>query len=634
MAWAEGKQRVWSDLTDWNDKLEKELKGDLDELKARSTLGKFLMFNLGFTVKILTGITLAPYQRLILKGWFGKNFTLTVAGRGGSKSTLASIFSYLYCLFNPNVHILLVSATFRSSRQIVEKIDGWSKKKEGALLRQTFQADMTKKQDLYSITFNNGSKITAVPLGDGQRLRGFRCNCLFIDEGLLISQQTIDEVLKPFLVAGADITNKQDIRERENELIKEGLMKESERERFKSDSKMIVLSSASYKWEHLYTIYTDYLRKIYKTEESEIETDDDASYLVQQFSYEIVPAEILDPAIISDIQSGSTPQATIDREYRAIFTDNSDGYFSAKKMAECTIPNGMMPSIEIKGEKGFEYLLAIDPNGSASAASDHFAMVVLKIIQKEDGRRVPLMVHGYAVAGVELKHHIAYLIYILENFNIVYIATDATQGSGIDFINICNESEQFKDKKMELHAIEADFGKHNVESISKQVKKSYNTEAKRIVQKQVFHSDFQRAANEFLKASFDFKRILFASKALAMQDYMSFLSEQDIGNIYKTHPLFKGVKNGEGSLYEFIENQDILIELTKKECAIIEPKMSQLGNVSFDMPQNIKRTKGANRTRKDLYSALFLGNWAFKIYEETINLPVEKKYNSFTPFVI
>ena len=630
MAWVQGGQPVDPKTTvDINRQLKEELKGELDESQARVTLGKFLSYNIGFLVKILTGITLADYQRLVIKGWMRKNFTINVAGRGCGKSTLASIFAYVYCLLNPNVHIIMVSATFRSSRRIVETIDQWAQRPEGALLRHCFQGDMTKKQDLYSITFKNGAKITAVPLGDSQRLRGFRCNVLMIDEGLLIPEQTIEEVLKPFLIAGADITEKQRIRERETEMIAKGLMTEEDRRVFKSDSKMIILSSASYKWEHLYTIYKNYLSLIYKTEEKDAVVDSVSSYLVQQYSYEIVPDELVDPALIKDIESGNTPQAIMDREYKAIFTDGSDGYFSAKKMEDCTIPNGMEPTIEIKGERGAKYILAIDPNVSASASSDHFAIVVFKIVKDNKSREIPMMVHGYAEAGVELKYHILYFIYLLKNFNIVYIATDATQGSGIDFINICNESQLFKKLKMNLLPIDADFGKNDVETMAKQVRKKYNIEGNQIVQKQVFHSDFQRAANEYLKYCFDFKRILFAGKALAVDGLVSTLAEQDIGDIYDIHPSFKG----EG-LHEFIRHQDAIIDLTKKECAIIEPKMSQLGNVSFDMPQNIKRTKGAKRTRKDLYSALFLGNWAFKIYQESLTMPEEDRGKGFTPILI
>lgn len=625
-----------SDNIDWNKKFKEELKGELTEEVARKTLGKFLMYNIGFLVKILTGITLAPYQRLMIKGWFYRNFILTVAGRGASKSTMASIFAYLYCLFNPNTHVLIVSATFRSSRRIVEVIDGWSKRKEGRLLRQTFAGDMTKKQDLYSITFNNGAKITAVPLGNSDRLRGFRCNVLVIDEGLLIPQQTIDLILKPFLIAGADITEKQSIREREDRLITAGKMKEEDRMQFKSDSKMIILSSASYKWEYLFTIYQDYLKKIDDYGNGEKENVK-ASYLVQQFSYKIVPEEILDPAVTEDVESGSTPQGVIDREYNAKFTDGSDGYFSPVKMNECTIPSDSLPCIEVVGEKDAEYILSIDPNVSSSPTADHFAMCVLKIVNK-DGKRIPLVVHQYAYAGCEVKYHILYFLYLLQYFRPVYIAVDTSQGSGMDFINICNESEIFKKEKMDLLPIEADFGKLDYETIAKQVKQSYNLTTKRIVQKQYFHSDFQKAANEYLKTCIDFKRVLFASKSTHDNGSLTGIVEQDIGDIYRIHPAFqvsveklKKEKTLVGTMYEFVEYQSSMIDLVKKECATIEPKSSVLGNVTFDMPQSMKRQKGVDRPRRDSYSALFLGVWAFKIYEEMREANIEKHDNAFEP---
>lgn len=619
-------------VIDWNEKFLKELKGELSEEVARRTLGKFLISNIGFTTEILTGLKLAPFQRLILKGWFNKNFCLTVAGRGGSKSTLAAIFSYLYCIFNPGTKIIIISATFRSSRRILTTIDDWAtvteNRPDGILLRQTFAKDLEKSQDQYCLKFGNGSMITALPLGNPDKLRGFRCNVLIIDEGLLIPQQTIDGVLKPFLVAGTDITFKQSVRQRENKMIAAGKMKEEDRMQFKSDSKMIILSSASYKWEYLYNLYSDYRKKI---DEAAQATDlSGPTYLVQQYSYEIIPPEMLESAIIQNVTSGSTPQATIDREYRAIFTDGTDGYFSPLKMAQCTIENGQTPCIEIKGETGFEYILGIDPNVSASTTADHFAMCLLKIVTKPDGTKIPMVVHQYGYAGCETKYHMLYFLYLLKNFNIVYIAADTTQGSGMDFINFCNESQIFKENKVELFPIDADFGRNDFSSIAGQIRRSYNLTTNRIVQKQVFHSDFQRAANEYLKVCIDFRKIIFAGLGKAVPNMLSFMVDQDIGNIYRIHPAFATEKE-EGTIAQFLDYQDHMMDLVKKECARIEPKLSPLGNMTFDMPQNMKRTKGVNRPRKDNYSALFLSVWAFKLFTESQSMPDTSGDNYFIP---
>lgn len=638
MSWIEGPPPE-DPVIDWNSKLEQDLKGELSEDVAKKTLGKFLMNNIGFTTEILTGITLEPYQRIMIKGWMNKNYTLTVAGRGMAKSTLAAIFSFLYCIFNPGVKIVIISATFRSSRRILETIDGWASNEEsGVLLRQCFERPMQKAQDLYSITFGNGkrapSTITAYPLGNPDKLRGIRCNVLIIDEGLLIPKTTIDDVLKPFLFAGPAITYKQRIRERESDMIKAGRLREDQRMQFKSSSKMIVLSSASYKWEYLHDLYQDYLKKIDEaTAKGGVQ---DATYLVQQFSYEIIPENrmdvLLEPAVIKDITSGSTTQATLDREYRAIFTDGTDGYYSPLKMAQCTIPNGEIPCIEITGEKGATYILGIDPNVSASPTSDHFAMCLLKEVTKSDGTKIPMVVHQYGHTGCETRYHMQYFLYLLNNFNIVYIAVDTTQGSGMDFINFCNESQVFKEAKIELLPIEADFGRNDFSSIAGQIRRSYNLQGRRIVQKQTFHSDFQRAGNEHLKVCIDFRKILFAGLIKAVPNVAGIMAEHDIGNIYRDHPAFATEKR-EGTIAQFLDYQDYMMDLVKKECAMIEPKISPLGNQTFDMPQNMKRTKGANRPRKDNYSALFLANWAFKLYNESRSMPDTAGDNYFEPML-
>ena len=324
MTWING-ENPKIELVDYNRKFKEELKGELTEDVARQTLGKFLIYNLGLTVYQLTGFLLEPYQRITIKGWMQKNFSLCIAGRSYSKSFLFGHFAYLYCLFNADHHVIITAATFRSSRRILENIETWANRKRkvfpdgtvfpgGELLKQTFMKKMEKKPDQYKITFQNGSTITALPLGDPDNLRGFRCNVLGIDETLLIPLNTIDLVLKPFLAGGADATHKQRVRRKEDARIAKGNMKEEERRKFKSTSKMIMLSSASYKWEELYETYKKYLglispdpnleQKDGSPKRDEME-DGTSSYLVQQLSYKIVKEDLMDPAIVKEIKENS-----------------------------------------------------------------------------------------------------------------------------------------------------------------------------------------------------------------------------------------------------------------------------------------------------------------------------------------
>jgi hypothetical protein len=619
----------------------KQIPGDLEDDEAKVTLAKFLYHNLRFTTYILTGIRLAPYQTLMIKSWFQRNFCLNVWGRGCAKSTLAGLFAVLYCIFNPGAHVLIVSSNFRSSRRILENVEKLAKRDKGVLLRQCFDGDMSRRNDVFQWKLLNGSSVTCVPLSNGEGLRGLRANVLIVDEALLVSKEIITTILMPFLVASSGIEENMAYREKEDQMIAEGKMDIKDRRVFKSTSKLILLSSASYKFEYLYEVYEDYLKKIEgklsdeerKKEEEKQKNKEtvEGSYLVTQLSYRVVPDDLLDKAILAEATGGTTSEQTVLREYEAQFVDGSEGYFSPAKMEKCTIPDGHEPSSEVVGEKGAQYILGIDPSMSSSESSDHFAMSVLKIVEDENNKeKKGLLVHSYAVAGGDLKDHILYLLYLLDAFNIVYIVCDTTQGDSFDFISAANESELCKLARVELRGIEADFAKDDRVEMLKQIKKSYNFEGKRIVQKQSFNSTFIRSSNEFLQTCIDYQKVLFASRSSQIRGKVSGMTDPRLTKVLGIHREFKGEKEG-NSIYDFVEYQDDLIKLTKKECALIEMKNTQMGSISFDLPQNIKRSSSPTRPRKDNYSSLLLANWGLKLFVESQNLQVERPQSGFEP---
>jgi intein/homing endonuclease len=541
-------------------------------------------------------------------------------------STLVGLWAVLDCVFNPGTHTLIVSQNFRSSRRILENLEKLSNSPEGVLFKQCLDGDLSRRNDIFKYTFINGSTITAVPLSGGEGLRGLRCSRLIIDEALLLSLGIIETILKPFLVSGGNIKEKLQLRELEDKLISRGFMREEDREIFASTSKMILLSSASYQWEDLFKVYKQYLKNIETFEEKDLKV---ATYSVTQVSYRAIPKDLLDPGIIKDVESGDISQNVVDREYGAIFVSDSSGYFKASKMAECTVPDGQRPCVEIVGEKGAEYVLGIDISLSSGEASDDFAMSVLKIVDKGD-KKIGMLVHSYAVAGGAHKDHVAYLHYILTNFNIVYIGVDASQGDN-EFTAQANETKLFKDSSVELRDIDAEFNKNDQTDISKQVAKSYNLQARRIVHKQGFSSSWQRMAAEYLQACIDYKNILFAGKAGAVDGLADEMSRFR-PNILDTHPYFKDSNGNSESVYSFIEHQDFLIDLTKKECALIEVTSTPSGGQSFDLPSSMKRSTSKTRAKKDNFSSLMLANWCLRVYLESKALPVENSSETFTFF--
>ena len=586
-----------------------ELKGELESKAAKISLAKFLRANLGFTVELISGIKLAPFQEVTLKGFFNRNFNMCVWGRGCGKTFIASVYCFLQCIFEPNTKILIAGPTFRTARFIFQNLEKIVETKGAELLAQAFGAK-SKRNDQFEWRINGGS-ITAIPLS-GEKIRGFRANILVLDEYLLLPEETIKTVLMPFLVAPQDMAERIRVREIEDSLIKNGKMEEKDRMVFENKSKMIALSSASYSFENLYKTYKEWMGNIY--------SDDmlDSKYFISQMGFDSVPPDMIDKTIIEEAQSGGTSNSSFQREYCAQFTDGSDSYFSAKKMHECTVPDGEAPHSLVAGNPEKEYILGIDPSFSNSPSSDYFAMSLLEL---DEGSYT--LVHSYAVAGGDLKDHIKYLFYLYKNFNIKLIIID---NAGYQFIDSANESEVFRESNLQIKFFDFNTEKQGIEYDKelKRVKRTYNPKDNVVCFKQVFSSDFLRNANEYLQSCIDHKKIFFASRTAASGSFFSRLSSTKI-------PLKLTHFNDIG---EMIETQDDLIYQTKKQCALIEVKSTAKGTQSFDLPQHLRRSNSANRARKDNYTTLMLGNWAVKAYNDMRNVKVEEVNATFVPRMI
>jgi len=592
------------------------LKGILNDKDAKISLAKFLRANLGFTTELISGIKLAPYQEIHLKGLLNRNFSMCVFGRGCGKSFIASVFCFLQCVFEPNTKILIAGPTFRTARFIFNNLEKIVNSKGAELLQQAF-GSKSKRNDQYEWSINGGS-IVAIPLS-GEKIRGFRANVLVLDEFLLLSEDIVKTVLMPFLVAPQNMKERMEIREMEDTLIREGAMKEEDRMVFENNSKMIALSSASYTFENLYKTYNEWIEKIYSKENTE------ASYFVSQLSYEALPLEMIDKTIIEEAQNGGSSHSSFLREYCARFIDGSDSYFSAKKMEDCTIPNGQAPHTLMKGTSGKKYILGIDPNMSDSPNADYFAMAVMEI---DEETKTGTLVHTYAGLG-NLKNHVNYFYYLMTNFNIVFMILD---NAGADiFLSACNQSELFKSNNLVINTFEfnSDLEGVDYEQEVRKVRNSYNLESKKIAFNQVFTSNFIRKANEHLQASIDYKKIWFASKTCANDNFFETVFGQSI-----PLELMKTEEKKDWSTLDFIENQDDFIYQTKKQCTLVEHSSTARGTQSFDLPQHLKRSSSSNKARKDNYSALLLGNWGLKCYYDIMNAPKEDISQTFTPIMI
>jgi hypothetical protein len=619
MSWETGNQVPRKSQLISNEELAK-ISGYLEEREAKLLFYQFLRNNTTFATDLITGVKLFPFQHMAIKGMLESDYFLGVWSRGMSKSYTTGIYAILDAILNQGVETGILSRSFRQSKMIFKKIEDIAAKPEAYLLKQCI-TKISKSNDEWVMEIGK-SRIRALPLGDGEKLRGFRFHRIIIDEFLLMPERIYNEVIVPFLSVVQNPTQREELYNLETQLIAKGEMTENDRYIW-PNNKLIALSSASFKFEYLYKLYEQYDTLIFNPKNNE-----KTKRCVMQFSYDCAPVQLYDQNLINQAKATMSESQFL-REFGAQFSDDSSGYFKISKMALCTVPDGELPAVEVVGNPEDEYILAVDPSWSETESSDDFAIQVLKINRE---KQINTLVHSYALSGSSLKDHIKYFLYLL-HFNIVGICMD--YNGGVQFMNSCNESELFKDAKINLKPITTEFERpeeytQNLYS----AKSEYNKSDFKYVFLRKPTSGWIRLANEMLQANFDHRRTYFASRAI--DDNFRNQTKKHIGitDLKFSNALDSEKENEEAKMIDFVEHLSDMIMLTKTECALIQITTSAQGMQNFDLPANLKRKSGPDKPRKDSYSALVLGNWLCKIYFDMGNTQVDDVTETFEPMFI
>jgi hypothetical protein len=620
MAWIEGNQDLYKKFKEVNEEILSK-KGYIEEGEAKLLLYKFLRDNPSFACELFTGVKLFPFQHMAVKSMMETDYFLGIWSRGMSKSFSTAVFAILDAIMNQGVQIGIISKSFRQSKMIFKKIEDIARSPKAEFLSQCITR--TSKMNDEWVMEIGSSSIRALPLGDGEKLRGFRFQRMIIDELLLMPEKIFNEVIMPFLSVVENPTERQEIYDLETQMIAEGEMTEEERKRW-PNNKIIGLSSASYKFEYLFKLYQQYESLIINENKQ-----DGAHRVIMHFSYDCAPAQLYDQNLIN--QSKSTmSQSQFDREFGAVFTDDSSGYFKVSKMASCTLPDGEGQCVEVIGDPASKYILAFDPSWSESESSDDFAILLIKIHPET---RKGVVVHSYAVSGSNLQTHIRYMAYLLTNFNIEMVVGD--YNGGVQFLSACKESGIFKKLNLKIDTVDADLD--NPKDYAKGVRKLKN-QIDKSSRKFVFlrkpSSTWIRFANESLQSAFDHKRLYFAGSAMDDNYNMQRKANIPIENLKFLRNQDAEEKNKGAKMIDFVEHQRDMMDLIKVQCALVQVTTSPQGTQSFDLPPNLRKQRGADKARKDSYSALVLGNWGMNVYFDMLDDQGSDVTETFTPMFI
>jgi len=590
----------------------------LDE-SDRQKFGHIIDNNFAFT----TITDIVPTQTRTIDITVDKEECYWSSGFIHHNSFTISIFCLLYLIFNPGAKIILTSNVFRSSRRLMEQMEQFINAKGAELLKQCFPNDIRRSTDAWRLE-SNGGFIKALPLND--KIRGERADILIVDEFLLIPEQIYSSILFPFLTAKNNIQDQMEIMDLETALIKLGKMKEEDRTVLESDKKIIALTSASFTFEFCYQIHQAWSEKAVKPDKA-----DGQKYFTARLPYLMLPEQLVEASVINEAKSGGENTPYFKREYLAMYISGSDGFFNSKFMNDSTAMLGEYPWVQLYGEKSKEYILAIDPSFSSGKRSDFFAMG-LYLVDKD--RETITLVHSYAAAGGDLDSHICYLHYLLHNFNLVLITADLHGGGGenFNFIETANQSLLFKSTGTKIGFFNGSFDENSNDNKIEEywkMKSSYNQTSMNICYTQRFHStEWQKRANEYMAHQIQRGKVCFSS---------SLFNNDQVFKTVREMALPGNLKDDNGKAYDvgyLAERQDYLIQETKNQIMLIEPRMSITGGITFDLPAAVKSIKGEKRARRDNYTCALMACWAAKFYIAFSKNEYKEDYQEWVPKLI
>lgn len=173
------------------------------------------------------GITLKPFQKILLYVMIHYNYTMFFASRGLGKSWLTTIYCVVKCILYPGSKIIIASKTKEQAMNLVaEKIPELIQLSTTGMIEREIEGSIKTSMNTPdpNVTFLNGSWIKVVPAT--QNARSKRANLLILDEFRMIDPLIYKNVLRRFLAVSRqprflkkeEYKNKKEYMERNQEI--------------------------------------------------------------------------------------------------------------------------------------------------------------------------------------------------------------------------------------------------------------------------------------------------------------------------------------------------------------------------------------------------------------------------------
>lgn len=355
----------------------------------------------------LLGIDLPDYQRDMLNRIWNNKWVVLLCSRRTGKTFVSAVALSLKAMLYPQMRIGIVAPVFRQAQTVFYEVENIYD--NSYFFRLQCKSEPKHRTSGWRLPFLNSSLITAVPLSDNIRSKGY--NIIMVDEyGFGDNMKgKMSRIIKPMTftkrAAKVDNIHQTDI-----------------------GNQVIQASTATFKWNDFYDLVQEYEQKIKEGKDN---------YDIISYDYrDGLRSGIFEEEIVLE-EYESADSLTRQMEYLNIFPDESGGFITYKLLNDKAFDTDEVydedsgeyepPETTVELEQtefdknGYpedRFVLALD---DADQGTDNFACAVLKL----DGNTKRLVrLETLGSEDTMIKDKIELIREILRNYNIVLMVAD------------------------------------------------------------------------------------------------------------------------------------------------------------------------------------------------------------------
>lgn len=592
--------------------------------------------NFGFTCKWLFNKRLAPFQLAILRELWVRPFPMLLGSRGMGKSFLLALYGMLRALFNQGSKIVIVGAAFRQAKVVFDYCqDLW----DSSPVLQSLCGDDRRngpRRDVDMCRLRIGeSLITALPLGDGSKIRGQRANIVLADEFASISKEIFETVVRGFAAVSKDPVDKLRREARKQALRELGLWTpahEGMEDGQLLSNQTVISGTAYYSFNHFYEYWKQYKaivesrgdeRKLNEIFRGKIPADfNHKDYVVIRIPWDCLPPGFLDQKQIAQAKA-TVHVGTFQMEYGAVFASDSNGFYKRSLIEACVVgkPDHRIefPSCGLArftatliGDLKKTCVMGVDP----ASQQDNFSIVIVeawpdhrRIVycwtstkRRYDAAKKRKLTEAstfYAYCAAKIRE-------LKRKFNVERIAIDS-QGGGHQVCEALNDTNNIAPSEQAFYPV----------VVPDEPKDTDGLQGDHLLEIIDFaRSDWVSGANHGLRKDFEDGVLLFpefnnAVAGLALEE------DKATGRVKVDSADLLLEK-----LYDTLEDCMWEVEQLKDELAsIVHSQTGVSMRDRWDTPETKGEGGKRGRLRKDRYSALLMANMVARTMARTAKQP-------------